>query len=62
MTNNFETKIGEGGFAKVFLGYLDNTQVAVKVLKSSVQGYKEFETEVSHHEQCLLDRNNDKTL
>ncbi|XP_022981222.1 putative leucine-rich repeat receptor-like protein kinase At2g19210 [Cucurbita maxima] len=46
MTNNFETKIGEGGFAKVFLGYLVNTQVAVKVLKSSVQGYKEFETEV----------------
>ncbi|XP_022940055.1 putative leucine-rich repeat receptor-like protein kinase At2g19210 isoform X2 [Cucurbita moschata] len=46
MTNNFETKIGEGGFAKVFLGYLDNTQVAVKVLKASVQGYKEFEAEV----------------
>ncbi|CAK9325334.1 unnamed protein product [Citrullus colocynthis] len=46
ITNNFERKIGEGGFAKVFLGYLDNTQVAVKVLKSSVQGYKEFEAEV----------------
>lgn len=54
ITNNFARKIGEGGFAKVFLGYLDNTQVAVKVLKSSVQGYKEFEAEVSHHEQLNI--------
>ena len=51
ITNNFERQIGEGGFAKVFLGNLDDSQVAVKVLKSSVQGYKEFEAEVSHHHQ-----------
>ncbi|KAA0063360.1 putative leucine-rich repeat receptor-like protein kinase [Cucumis melo var. makuwa] len=46
ITNNFERQIGEGGFSKVFLGNLDDSQVAVKVLKSSVQGYKEFEAEV----------------
>ncbi|XWS18923.1 hypothetical protein CRYUN_Cryun32bG0086600 [Craigia yunnanensis] len=36
-----------GGFGTVFLGCLDNTQVAVKMLsESSDQGYKEFHAEV----------------
>jgi len=50
ITNNFKTIIGEGGFGKVYIGFLqDHTQVAVKMLsKSSKQGYKEFESEVSH--------------
>ncbi|XVF74471.1 hypothetical protein PTKIN_Ptkin13bG0112900 [Pterospermum kingtungense] len=47
MTNNFETEVGKGGFGTVFHGYLDDTQVAVKMLSSSsVQGYKEFQAEV----------------
>ncbi|XWS18922.1 hypothetical protein CRYUN_Cryun32bG0086500 [Craigia yunnanensis] len=47
MTNNFETVVGKGGFGTVFHGYLDDTQVAVKMLSpSSVQGYKQFQAEV----------------
>jgi len=48
ITNNFKTTIGEGGFGKVYLGILqDNTRVAVKMLSpSSMQGYKEFQSEV----------------
>jgi len=50
ITDNFKTVIGEGGFGKVYIGILhDHTQVAVKMLsKSSKQGYKEFQSEVSH--------------
>jgi len=49
ITDNLKTIIGEGGFGKVYIGTLqDHTQVAVKVLsKSSKQGYKEFQSEVS---------------
>jgi serine/threonine protein kinase len=48
MTDNFKTIIGEGGFGKVYIGVLQNyTQVAVKILSpSSMQGYKEFQSEV----------------
>lgn len=47
MTNNFQAIIGKGGFGTVYLGQLGNTQVAVKLLKtSSSQGYKEFRAEV----------------
>ncbi|XVF86733.1 hypothetical protein PTKIN_Ptkin18bG0065900 [Pterospermum kingtungense] len=47
MTNNFETVLGKGGFGTVYLGFLDNTHVAVKILsESSAQGYKEFHAEV----------------
>lgn len=47
ITNNFERVIGEGGFGTVYHGYLDDTQVAVKMLSpSSVQGYKQFKAEV----------------
>lgn len=47
ITNNFERVLGKGGFGIVYHGYLDGSQVAVKMLSpSSVQGYKEFHTEV----------------
>jgi len=36
ITDNFNTIIGEGGFEKVYLGFLqDHTQVAVKILSTS---------------------------
>lgn len=40
-------KIGECGYGPVFKGYLDHTQVAIKVLKpGSTQGRKQFQQEV----------------
>ncbi|XP_075636014.1 LRR receptor-like serine/threonine-protein kinase IOS1 [Castanea sativa] len=48
ITNNFERVLGKGGFGIVYHGYLDGSQVAVKMLSpSSVQGYKEFHTEAN---------------
>ncbi|XP_065621932.1 LRR receptor-like serine/threonine-protein kinase IOS1 [Quercus suber] len=47
ITNNFERVLGKGGFGKVYHGYIDDTEVAVKVLSlSSVQGYQQFQAEV----------------
>ncbi|XP_022720797.1 LOW QUALITY PROTEIN: LRR receptor-like serine/threonine-protein kinase IOS1 [Durio zibethinus] len=47
ITNNFEKVIGKGGFGTVYLGYIGDTEVAVKMLsQSSIQGYKQFEAEV----------------
>eukprot|EP00262_Sarcandra_glabra_P000444 TRINITY_DN10521_c0_g1_i1.p1 TRINITY_DN10521_c0_g1~~TRINITY_DN10521_c0_g1_i1.p1 ORF type:complete len:359 (+),score=51.28 TRINITY_DN10521_c0_g1_i1:148-1077(+) len=48
MTNNFDKNIGQGGFGRVYEGYLeDHTAVAVKVRSdNSRQGPKEFHTEV----------------
>ena len=53
ITDNFKTIIGEGGFGKVYFGILqDQTQVAVKRLSpTSMQGYKEFQSEVRHYIQ-----------
>ncbi|KAK6264170.1 hypothetical protein SCA6_019604 [Theobroma cacao] len=47
ITINFERVIGKGGFATVYHGYLDGSQVAVKMLSSiSVQSYKKFQAKV----------------
>ena len=48
ITNNFNTTLGKGGFGKVYLGHIDDTPVAVKMLSpSSVHGYQQFQAEVS---------------
>ncbi|XP_057976106.1 probable LRR receptor-like serine/threonine-protein kinase At1g51880 [Malania oleifera] len=47
ITNNLTMILGKGGFATVYLGYINNTEVAVKILSpSSVQGRKQFQAEV----------------
>ncbi|KAL2332318.1 hypothetical protein Fmac_019899 [Flemingia macrophylla] len=47
ITNNFNTVIGKGGFGSVYLGYIDDTPVAVKMLSpSSVRGYQQYQAEV----------------
>lgn len=48
ITNNFERVLGKGGFGKVYHGFLNGDQVAVKILsEESAQGYKEFRAEVT---------------
>ena len=50
ITNNFDGILGRGGFGKVYYGFVDDTQVAVKMLSpSSVQGYQQFLAEASGH-------------
>ncbi|KAK0595704.1 hypothetical protein LWI29_009220 [Acer saccharum] len=70
ITKNFEKVLGKGGFGAVYHGWLDDIQVAVKMLSSSSdQGYKEFRAEVKllmrvHHRNltslvgyCIEDTN-----
>ncbi|KAI4305445.1 hypothetical protein L6164_028810 [Bauhinia variegata] len=47
ITNNFDKIIGKGGFGTVYLGFIDDIRVAVKMLSpSSAQGYQQFQAEV----------------
>jgi len=49
ITNSFNTIVGKGGFGTVYLGYIYDTPVAVKMLSaSSFRGYEQFQTEVSY--------------
>ncbi|KAG4945097.1 hypothetical protein JHK87_041104 [Glycine soja] len=65
ITNNFNTIVGKGGSGTVYLGYIDDTPVAVKMLSpSSVHSYQQFQAEVSfnHFEVKLLMRVHHKSL
>lgn len=43
ITNNFKRILGKGGFGNVYHGYIDDTQLAIKMLSpSSVQGFQQF--------------------
>ncbi|KAJ0007652.1 hypothetical protein Pint_30160 [Pistacia integerrima] len=59
LQNKKTRTIGKGGFGTVYHGYLDDTQVAVKMLsQSSVQGYKQFKAEIEllmrvHHKNLV---------
>ncbi|XP_057734950.1 probable LRR receptor-like serine/threonine-protein kinase At1g05700 isoform X2 [Arachis stenosperma] len=47
MTNNFDRILGRGGFGTVYYGFIEDIQVAVKMLSlSSVHGYQQFVAEV----------------
>jgi hypothetical protein len=47
ITNSFQQEIGKGGFGVVYSGFLDGTQVAVKMRPhTSTLGVKEFMVEV----------------
>ncbi|KAI3687717.1 hypothetical protein L1987_81419 [Smallanthus sonchifolius] len=58
-TNNFTTKLGQGGFGSVYQGsQKDGTQLAVKRLERIGQGKKQFRAEVSiigriHHHHLV---------
>lgn len=54
ITSNFERLIGEGGFGRVYHGFLeDNTNVAVKMLsRTSSSGINGFLAEVPNYVQC----------
>ena len=47
ITSNFQRVLGEGGFGKVYHGYLNGNEVAVKMISaSSIQGHRQFLAEV----------------
>ncbi|PHT88944.1 hypothetical protein T459_11050 [Capsicum annuum] len=59
ITNNFQKILGKGGFGTVYFGYIDDREVAVKMLSpSSAQGFKEFQAEANllmsiHHRNLI---------
>jgi hypothetical protein len=57
ITNNFERVLGQGGFGKVYNGFLeDGTQVAVKMRsQTSNQGVREFLAEVEFMHACCIE-------
>ncbi|VVA24302.1 PREDICTED: probable LRR receptor [Prunus dulcis] len=69
ITNNFKRILGKGGFGNVYHGYIEDTQLAIKMLSpSSVQGFQQFLAEVDllvrvHHKNLtsLVGYCNDKT-
>lgn len=49
ITKNFEKVVGKGASATVYHGSIDDdTEVAVKMLSPSAQGYMQFQAEVVH--------------
>ncbi|XP_027342898.1 probable LRR receptor-like serine/threonine-protein kinase At1g05700 [Abrus precatorius] len=57
ITRNFERVVGKGGFATVYYGCVDDTEVAVKMLSPSAPAYLQFHAEakllaIVHH-KCL---------
>ncbi|XP_020967359.1 probable LRR receptor-like serine/threonine-protein kinase At1g51860 [Arachis ipaensis] len=56
MTNNFDRILGRGGFGTVYHGFIEDIQVAVKMLSlSSVHGYQQFVAEVKLLMRLLTD-------
>lgn len=54
ITNNFERIVGKGAFGTVYHGQLRNTQVAVKMLPPSTQGFLQFEAEVLYFPVSMI--------